>query len=100
MPTIVLKLNGDGAHPDLAGKIGTDQVVHLGNEAPPIQLSGLENGMSSGKPSVMIRLDLPDGRTVLAETSLALLLIAADAFKARFGDPRFPAPPPNSPEIH
>jgi hypothetical protein len=45
--------------------------------------------MESGKPSVCIGVFLPNnGGCVLAETSLALFLTAADALKARFGDPR------------
>jgi len=68
-------------------------VVHLGN-GTAIGVTGLKGGMSSGKPSVMLRFDLPpedgfpQGRVVLAETSLALFLMAADGLKARFGDPR------------
>jgi hypothetical protein len=44
--------------------------------------------MTSGKPSVCVRVNLPSGRTLLAQTSLALLLTACDAFKAKVGDPR------------
>lgn len=43
-------------------------------------------GMRSGRTSVALRLDLPDGRTLIAETSLGLLLGAAKAFEARHGD--------------
>jgi hypothetical protein len=42
----------------------------------------------SGKPSVALGFELPDGRWVLAETSLALFLTAAEALRARYGDPR------------
>ncbi len=48
----------------------------------------LPAGMSSGAPSVMIRLDLPDGRIVLAETSAALFVSAGAAVRgaaARLG---------------
>ncbi len=76
MNGIVIKLQGDGAWPDLKGKVGTDQVIHL---------AALSAGMTSGRPSIMLRFDLPDGRTVLAETSLRLLLTAAEAFRARYG---------------
>lgn len=80
-------LDGDRAWPDLKGKIGTDQVIHLGNDARPIGVAALEGGMTSGKPSICFRFDLPDGRTVLAETSLALFVTAARAFVARYGEP-------------
>lgn len=64
------------------------RVIWLGEGSPPIGVTGLEGGMKSGKPSAALRLDLPDGRIVIAETSLALFLTAADALKARYGDPR------------
>jgi len=83
-----INLDGDQCWPDLAGKVGTDQVIHLGNDAPPIALAVLPGGMESGAPSVMFRIDLPDGRVLLAETSMALYLTAADAMRARYGDPR------------
>lgn len=86
MPLIRINLVGDGSWDDLAGK--QDQIIHLGNDAPPIGVWALAGGMTSGKPSVAIRFDLPDGKIVIAETSLALFLSAADALRARYGDPR------------
>ena len=80
MPVIDLKLNGDGAWPELAGRDGVVVVRE------PIQIVTLDGGMASGKPSVMIRLDLPDGRLVLAETSVALFQMAAAAMTGRYGD--------------
>jgi hypothetical protein len=41
--------------------------------------------MSSGKPSVSIMFELPDGKIVFAETSLALFLAAAQTFAAKQG---------------
>lgn len=64
-----------------------DQIIHVGEEAY-IEVGGLPGGMASGKPSVAFCIPLPDGRVVIAETSLALLLTAGDALKARYGDPR------------
>ncbi len=83
-PVLTVRLTGDGAWPDLLDKT----VHHLGNDAPPIQVSALADGMASGAPSVAIRIDLPNGEVVLAETSLALFLMAADALRVRYGDPR------------
>ena len=81
MIAIDLKLDGDGAWPDLVHRDVLDfQGV--------IQISGLPGGMESGKPSVSIRLDLDKEMTIVAQTSLALFLMAADALKARYGDPR------------
>lgn len=79
-------LDGEGCWPDLITE--NIMMVHLGNESPAIQVAGLGEGMLSGKPSVSFRLDLPNGTVVIAETSLALFLTAADALKAHYGDPR------------
>lgn len=84
MNSIRVILDGDGAHPDLAGKIGTPAVIHLG-EGASISISALAGGMTSGRPSVMFRFDLPNGQTVLAETSMRLFLATARAFAARYG---------------
>jgi hypothetical protein len=83
---VVMKINlsGDGAWPDLADKLERGKVIHLG-EGSALGVSALAGGMQSGAPSVMIRFDLPDGRTVLAEMSLRLFLAAADALRARYG---------------
>jgi hypothetical protein len=84
MPVMVLNLYGDNAWPDLVDR----KLTWLGNGAKPIQVAGMERGMASGKPSVAIRFDLPNGHVVVGETSLALFLTAADGLKARYGDPR------------
>jgi hypothetical protein len=78
MPAIVLKLE-EPAWPELADK----PIVHLGNDAPAIQVAYLEGGMASGKPSVALRLDLPDGTIVVAETSFELFAAAARGMEAR-----------------
>jgi hypothetical protein len=82
MPVITIHLDGDGCWPDL---LDGREVIHLGNDAPPIGLALLEGGMLSGRPSVTIRVDLPDGRSVLAETSLGLLESACRAMRIRAG---------------
>lgn len=51
----------------------------------PIYVGALEAGMASGKASVSLCFELPDGRVVLVETSLALLEGAARALAARYG---------------
>jgi hypothetical protein len=65
-----------------------EEIVHLGEGALPIRITGLTNGMTSRKPSVGIGIQLPNHRLILAETSLALFLAAADMLKAKYGDPR------------
>lgn len=83
---LTLHLDDDGSFPDLVENRDTDQIIHLGNDAPPMHLTVLPGGMASGKPSVMLLINLPDGRVVLAETSLALLQMAVRAFTAKYGE--------------
>lgn len=87
MPELRLILDGDGCWPDLVEKTAAGKVHHLA-EGARIDLAGLPGGMRGGHASVAFRFDLPNGETVIAETSLRLLLTAADTFKARYGDPR------------
>lgn len=84
MISLELKLDGDGAWPELAEAIQNNLVA----KAVRLHVAGLRGGMVSGKPSVTLRLDLDDGTFAIAETSLALFLMTADALKARYGDPR------------
>ena len=84
MPIITLNLNPEPHWPDLAER--PESVIHLGNGAPAIQVASLPGGMDSGRTSVALRLDLPDGRTVVAETSLRLLLTVARALASRYPD--------------
>lgn len=46
----------------------------------------LEGGMTSGKPSIALRLPLPDGRAVLAQTSLQAWIAVTCALRAAFPD--------------
>lgn len=50
----------------------------------PITVIGMPAGMESGEPSVMIRIPLPDGREVVAETSLRLFTTAGNALRAYY----------------
>jgi len=80
---IDLKLDGDGAWPDLMDK----GVIHLG-DGTTIGLCVLPGGMTSGRPSVAFRLDLPDGQVVCAEASWRVLATAVRAIAARYGWPQ------------
>ncbi len=82
MLTMTINLNGDGCWPDLVDK----EVIHLANDAPPIQVAALEAGMVKGHPSVSFRFDLPDGQVLIAETSARLFVIAARAIEGRWPD--------------
>jgi hypothetical protein len=82
MPSIHIVLEGDGIFAGVPRE-------KLGHTTEPLVVAGLRGGMQSGKPSVVIGMYLPnDGGCVIGETSLALFLSAADALKARYGDPR------------
>lgn len=81
MPSINITFQ-EPAWPDLAER-RTD-IIHLGNGAPPMGLAVLDHGMASGRPSVGLRIDLPDGKVVIAELSARLLVSAAVAIQARY----------------
>lgn len=74
--------NGDGMLSD----VPDGKLVHV--KEPDLRVSALAAGTTSGKPSVGIAITMTDGTVVFAETTLALFLTAADAFKAAHGDPR------------
>lgn len=76
MPALRILLNVEGEFKDLKG----ERTIHLSD--PSMAIGRLPKGMESGKSSVVIRLDLPNGTTILAETSMALFLNCARAFQA------------------
>lgn len=51
-------------------------------------VGGIPNSTSSGHAAVALLLELPDGRQVLAQTTLALLGNAMRALQARYPDSR------------
>lgn len=75
-PLIRLEMDADGAWTDMAGK----KVMRTTG----LRMGVLPHGMQSGAPSVAIRIDLPDGQIVIAETSLALLVTTVNSIRARF----------------
>ena len=77
MQALTIKLNGDGAWPELRDH-------HVIEPAKPIEVAVLEMGMSSGRPSVAIRIDLPDGQVVVAQTSARLFCAAGRAIAAKY----------------
>lgn len=95
MPVMQLDTQGDGAWSDLRNADGTgidqDKIyeVHQGDWG----LSALDGGMVNGKPSVALRIDgaLPDGRTMIIQSSLAMFTLAADMLRARFEYPYSPS---------
>ncbi len=65
--------------------VPADKIIHLPD--PDMTFARIPRGMQSGKSSVMIDIRLPDGRVVMAETSMALFLAAAKAFAKSGGAP-------------
>lgn len=68
-------MNGDNCWPELKEKgftVGLLEGIAL-----------LPNGTVQGNATVTIRVELPDGKTVLAQTTLALLSDAVKAFNIR-----------------
>jgi hypothetical protein len=80
MPVLNVNCDGDNCWPDLRDDPGL--IALMGPDAPPIGLALIPGGMTSGRASVAFRIALPDGRTVLTETSLALLDQALAIFHA------------------
>lgn len=83
MTGLQIHLDGDGAWPDLAEKLRAKKLHH----AHIASVAMLASGTGGGKPSVAVRIDLADGTSVLAETTLELFLAAARAFEARASMP-------------
>lgn len=79
---MIINLNGDNAWPDIQDK----EIIHLSNDAPPIQVATLEGGLASGRPSIAIRIDLPDGKVVVVETTARLFCSAGRAIQAKYPD--------------
>jgi len=83
MPAIDINLDGDNAWPDLVERRG--DIVHARDVTWKLALKG---GMSSGAPSLVLRLDLGPAlrgsQIVIAETSLAAWIAATCALRGRF----------------
>ena len=80
MPSMTIQPFADerGGVAVLEGKAPED-IIHLDND---ITVVSLRNGMLSGKPSVAFIFILPDGKAVVAETSLELFVTAARGLMA------------------
>lgn len=77
--------------PDLEVRGFRDGDYPVREHTGSVTIGGLARGTAADKPTVLIGLD--DGDVVLvAETTLALFLTAADALKAKYGDPREDSP--------
>lgn len=83
-PIIHLDLQGDGAWSDLNEEGRT--VIDAGST---LRMTTLPDGMSSGRPSIALRIDLHDDNgfpvTVIAQTSLRALRATMAALDAHYG---------------
>ena len=80
MPIIKLLLDGDGAFTDLQGREG--DIIH---RTGAFQVAALPQGMRSGHPSLVIRIDLPEKKVLIQETSVAAWLAVSRALEAKYG---------------
>jgi hypothetical protein len=75
--------------PDLTQQGFRDEDYPVTKYTGPVAIGGMPEGTENGHPTVMIGLDNEeDGGIIVVETTLALFLSAADALKAKYGDPR------------
>lgn len=74
--------------PDLEVKGFRDGEYKVIEHKGEVSIGGMAQGTAQGKPVVMIGLDMEEDGVVVVQTTLALFLSAADALKARYGDPR------------
>lgn len=73
------------AWPDISA--GTNLIDLMGHNAPRWRLAILEGSTKEGRPTVALRLDLPDGSGVLVtQTTARLFCTAAKAIMARYPD--------------
>lgn len=79
MPAMSVILQGDECWPELA----EIKKVIVPNENS-IQIAILEMGMKSGRPSLVLRVDGPDGVPILIETSARNFCAAARIILAKF----------------
>jgi hypothetical protein len=80
MTAIDLQLEGDGCWPDLVRMAAEGRLID-GMAGLSIGLALLADGTARGRPSVTLRVDLPDGRAVLTRTTLTLLTQAVRAMQ-------------------
>lgn len=82
-PGVKLTMDYTAATPD------PDYVIALNSgeviEARLLEVAGIPEGMQSGKPSVGFIVQLPDGKYVWSEISLAMFQTINRAFQARYG---------------
>lgn len=86
MPRVTLRLEGDGAFEDVLET--AEEIIYLTSDEFEMRVAALESGMQSGAPSIAFGFQLPDGKYVIFDTSLKIMLTTLEAIVARYGDPR------------
>lgn len=85
---IPLKLTfGDGNWPDLIELLKEGKLLGIDGakfQKAKMSLNVLDNGMTSGRPSVGVRIDLEGGPTVITEISARLFCTAARGIMAKY----------------
>lgn len=90
MPMLHVIMEGDGAWPDLTEKLEQWKLQWFrdvpGEPQAELSVAALPEGMSTGRTSIAIRVDLPDGEVIVVESSLRIWAGAIASFRARYGD--------------
>ncbi len=76
-----LTIISDGTKTKANPPIDLNTAIHVQST---ITVIGMPHGMESGDPSIMLRIPLPDGREVIAETSLRLFYNAGQALRGYY----------------
>ncbi len=77
MPVIHIALNGDGA----LKEINPDKMIPIPEDGA-WTIGVLEKGMKSGRDSIFIAFEMPDGQTIVAQTSAAAFFAASNTVLA------------------
>lgn len=74
MTALDIALDGERAWDDLETQTVLDGRL--------VGIARLRHGTAKGQPAVLLRVTLPDGQTVIAQTTMALFLTAAEVFRS------------------
>jgi uncharacterized protein (AIM24 family) len=78
MATFKIITNGEDVWPDLKGS----GFAFVGEGGKPVEIAVIPDGL---RHRLHLRIDLPDGKTVVVETSLRLFIWAADTLRREIG---------------
>lgn len=73
-------LDGVGKFQDIQAR--GMRIIHLGNDAPPIRVARIPRGMTSGKSSLVVGIEIDPEEYLMIELSMELFLTMAAAFQA------------------